>query len=150
MFIDAQNQFSDAQALAASAPSTNVIDLGADRNIGIGDPMCVFLSADVAFDAGSADEVYTIDVETDDNVGFASPEILARRVISALPQIPRAAGVAGFRLPIPIPPDLRCERFLRLNYTLAGTTPSVTVTAQLMPQSMIQADAVYPDGFTIS
>lgn len=150
MFIDAQNQFSDAQALAATAASTNVIDLGVDRNAGIGEPLAVLITVDVAADAGTGDESYTFDLETDDNSGFASPEILVRRVVSALPNIPRASAAAGFKLVLDVPNDLRCDRFLRLNYTLAGTTPSITVTAMLMPKSMIQAEAVYPKGYTIS
>jgi hypothetical protein len=39
MYIDAQNLFSDAQAVTADAVGTNVIDLTIDRSIGNGEPM---------------------------------------------------------------------------------------------------------------
>lgn len=150
MFNDAQHQFSDAQALTVTAVSTNVIDLGVDRNAGIGEPLCVLITVDVAADGTTGDETYKFDLQTDDNVGFASPEILSSRTVSALPEIPRAAAAAGFKLVLDVPNDLRCERFLRMNYTLGGTTPTITVTAQLLPRSMVQAEAVYPRGYTIS
>ena len=44
MILDAQNQFSSAQALTATADSTNVIDLGVAREIGVGEPMCVLIN----------------------------------------------------------------------------------------------------------
>lgn len=150
MILDSQHTFSDAQALTVTVASTNVIDLGIDRNVGIGEPMCVIITVDVAADATTGDETYQFDLETDDNVGFASPLILARRIVSALPNIPRATMAAGFKLVIPVPNDTTAERFLRLNYTLGGTTPLITVTAQLQPQSMIQAEAVFAKGYTIS
>lgn len=150
MFLDAQNLFSDAQALTVTVASTNLIDLGVDRNVGIGEPMCVVITVDVAADATTGDETYQFDLETDDNVGFASPLILARRIVSALPNIPRATMAAGFKLLIPVPNDTTAERFLRLNYTLGGTTPTITVTAFLQPMSMVQAEAVFAKGYTIS
>lgn len=150
MILDSQHTLSDAQALTVTAVSTNIIDLGVDRNLGIGEPMCVLITVDVTADATTGDETYQFDIETDDNSGFASPLILARRIVSALPNIPRATLAAGFKLAIPIPNDTTAERFIRLNYTLGGTTPIITVTAQLQPMSMVQADAVFAKGYTIS
>lgn len=144
MYIDAQQLFSDAQALVATAPSTNIIDLSSDRNIGIGEPMCVAIEVDVAADVADADETYQFDVQTDDNAGFATPTVIASRVVAG------ALLFAGARVAIGIPADLSAERFLRVNYTLGGTTPSITVTAHLQPQNTLQAEAVYPDGYTIS
>jgi hypothetical protein len=150
MIIDAQNLLSDAQALTVTARSTNVIDLGVDRDLGKGEPMAVVVNVDVAADGTTGDETYQFDVETDDNVGFASPEVLVRRIAGALPNIPRAALIAGFRLVLPIPSDGRADRFISVNYTLGGTTPTITVTTHLQPMSMIQAEATYPDNITIS
>ena len=60
--------------------------------------------------------------------------------------------VAGFSFSIPIPPTTlaESEQFLGIRYTLAGTTPTITVSAFLQPMSMIDAYNSYPDGFTIS
>ncbi len=150
MIIDAQQLLSDAQALTVTAPSTNIIDLGVDRDLGKGKGMAVVVNVDVAADGTTGDETYQFDLETDDNAGFASPELILRRIAGALPSIPRARLVAGFRLVLPIPSDPEMERFLRVNYVLGGTTPTITVTTHLQPMDMIQAEAVYPDNITIS
>ena len=67
MFLDAQNLFSDAQALTATAVGTNVIDLSQDRSIGNGEPMGVVFTVDVAADQTTGDEDYTFDVEYSGN-----------------------------------------------------------------------------------
>lgn len=143
MIHDAQNLYSDAQALSATAASTNVIDHGSDRNIGVGEPLAVAITLDVASDGANGDETYVADLETDTVEGFGSPTTIGTVTI------PRGTA-AGTPFVIGVPADTTAQRFTRLNFTLGGTTPSVTVTASLVPQSAIQNDIVYPDGFTIS
>lgn len=141
MFIDAQNLFSDSQALTATAASTNLIDLGVDRDIGVGEPLAVVLTVEVAADATTGNETYQVDVETDDNSSFSSASVIARR-------IPTAAELAlGTVMTIPLPNTN--ERYIRLNYTLGGTTPTVTLSAHLAPLSMVQNNRTYADGFSI-
>jgi hypothetical protein len=137
MYIDKRLQVSAQQALsgAGAAPSTDVIDLGSVRLIGPGDPMWWVIAARV----GLAGTTPTLDikVQTDDNAGFAS----AADVI-AYPQLAAAGFVTGTRIVIPV--TFTNERFLRLLYTLGGTTPSATVDAWLTnqhPQSWLS----YPD-----
>ncbi len=143
MYIDLENQLSDAQALTATADSTNYIDLGVDRDIGKGEPMALVVSVDVAADFTSADETYRFQLETDDNTSFSSSTIVADLTIVA------GSLTAGSVHVIPI--TNTNERYLQGVYTLAGTSPSVTVTAFLQPMSMIQnADVTYASGFTVS
>lgn len=144
MKTDRENQYSGAQALTATAASTDIVDHGADRNIGIGEPMCVLVTVDVAADGTTGDETYTAKVETDDNAAFGSPTTISMEVT-----IPRTA-VAGDKFAIPIPPDTNSERFTRVKYTLGGTTPTLTATARLVPQKFLQNNVVYPKGYTIS
>lgn len=125
MIIDSLIEFSDAQALTATAASTNVIDLGSDRDIGPGRPLWVVVQVDVAADGTTGDETYSVALETDDNSGFSSASSLA--TVS----IPRST-VAGTRFLIGMP--RANERYLRLYYTLAGTTPTVTLSAWLTDQ----------------
>lgn len=139
MFIDNYLLLSDAQALSATGASTNLIDLGSDRDLGKGEPLALVIEVDVAL-AGTT-PTFQAAVQTDDNSGFASATtIITGQQYSALP--------AGSRIVIPLPETN--ERYLCANYTLGGTTPTITVTAHLQPMSMIQAHGVYPDGFTIS
>lgn len=139
-YIDAQNYFSDAQALTVTAASTNLIDHGQDRNIGIGTPLAVVVTVDVAAAGGGT---LTIAVQSDDNSGFASPGTVATTAAIAA-----AALTAGVQLVIPIPPDTATERFTRLNYTLATMT-GITLTAYLAPVDQIQIAPQYAAGVTV-
>lgn len=141
MYIDRQNLFSDAQALTATAASTDVIDLGEERRIGTGEGMVVIVQADVAL-AGTTPTL-AIAIQSDSVENFASPAtVLASATLSAL--------AAGQRVVLPIPAGVATERYIRLNYTLGGTTPTVTLTAALMPENMVQNDYYYADSITIS
>ena len=144
MIIDSQNLFSDAQALTASAASTNLIDLGAENEQGIGEPMAVVMTVDVAADFTTGDETYVFNVEVDALAAFGSAVTAISKTILA------AALTAGSQHIIPIPPDESMERFVRIGYVLAGTTPTLTITAMLMPMSMVQNDKYHLDGITIS
>ena len=143
MILDAQNRYSAAQALTATAVSTDVIDHSSDRNLGHGEPLVVLIKVDVAADAGNSDETYSIALQTDDNVGFSSAATVGTVTIAR-------GAVAGTTVYIPLPPDLSIERFTRLNYTLAGTTPSVTLSSYLVPLSFVDKFATYADAITIS
>lgn len=141
MFTDAQLLLSDAQALTATAASTNLVDLGAtERKLGVGEPMAVVIFCDVAL-AGTT-PTFVATVESDSAAGFGSAAtVIASASYSSI--------AAGSKIVLPIPAG-NTERYLRLNYTLGGTTPTVTVTSIIQPMSMIQNDSVYADGFTIS
>lgn len=143
MYIDALHLFSDSQALTATAASTNVVDLGGDNNVGIGEPMAVVIAVEVAADDTTGDETYSVALQTDDNSSFSSATELGTATIVR-------GTAAGVKFVVGVPADERAERYLRLNYTLGGTTPTVTVSAFLIPQSMVQNYVSYADGFTIS
>lgn len=144
MIIDAQQLYSDAQALTATAVSTNLIDHGIDRNIGIGEPLAVVVIVDVALDRTTGDETYTVTLQTDDNAAFSSATTVAGPVSMT-------TYAAGTKFVIAVPPDTVTERFTRLNYTLGGTTPTGTVTAFLQPLRMVGVgeNVYYADAITI-
>lgn len=157
MKIDAQQLFSDAQAITADAVGTNVIDLGVDRSIGNGEPMCVVFCVDVAADQTTGDEDYTFEVEYASNAAQTTGrQLIGRRVFeSGTPTAPAQDAdllVAGFKFFIPIPPTKlsESERYLGVRYDVTGTTPTITVTAFLQPMSMVEAYDHYPDGLTIT
>jgi len=144
MFIDAQHRFSDAQAVTADAGSTNIIDLGVARNLFDGEPMAVMLTVDVAADGTTTDETYEFQIETDDNAGFSSATDLIAHSIGY------AALTLGSKHILPIPVGAAVERYLRVYYNVGGTSPSITVTADLLPLSMIDKYKAYADNITIS
>lgn len=132
MIIDYNLQFSDAQALTADAASTNVINLGADRDIGPGEEMKIAVTLDVAM--GGTSPTMAVQVQTDDNSGFSSATtVLTSRTISA--------GSAGDVLTMSLP-DTN-EQYVRLYYDLGGTSPTATVSASVVKDA--QQWAAYAD-----
>lgn len=141
MYIDAQLQFSQAQVVTATAVSTNAIDLGKDRNIGIGKPMAILITVgSAAVTAGTL----TIQVQADTTSAFGAPVTAATSVALAT-----ATLVAGFKYIIVLPPDLLTDRWMRLNYVIVTIT-TVTLTAELVALDSIQNEVYYPAGTTIS
>lgn len=158
-YIDAQNLFSDSQAVTTSAVGTNVIDLSVDRSIGNGEPMAVVFNVEVAADQTTGDEDYTFDVEyASDAAQTTGRQLIGRRVFeSGTPGAPAQDAdllVAGFQFVIVVPPTelSESERYIGIRYTTAGTSPTITCSANLKPLSMVDKliDGGYPDGFTIS
>lgn len=136
MYVDSRLEFSRDQALTASGPSQNVIDLGSDRDIGPGRPMWVVIAVTADADHATGDETYAFALQTDDNEAFASPTAIASVAPAA------ASLTAGTHLVIGMP--FANERYLRLNSTLGGTTPGITIDAFLTDQEPSSWQA-YPD-----
>lgn len=143
MILESQLQFSDAQALTATAVSTNVVDLGVDQDIGIGKAMAVVVTVGVAADFTTGDETYKVTVQTDDNDSFSSATTVLDSAVINGDEL-----TAGKKIVLPI--GFANERYLRLNYTLAGTTPTITVDAYLQPLTEIDGYVDYADGYTIT
>ena len=157
MYIDAQSLFSDSQAVTTDAVGTNVIDLSVDRSIGNGEPMCVMFSVIVAADQTSGDEDYAFEVEYASNAAQTTDrQLMGRREFeSGTPTAPAQDAdllVAGFKFFIPIPPTelSESEQFIGIRYDTAGTTPTITVTAALIPMSMVDATNDYATGYAIT
>jgi len=134
MIIDYNLQFSDAQSLTADAASTNVIDLGADRDIGVGEELKIVVTNDVAM--GGTSPTMAVQVQTDDNESFSSATtVLTSRTLSS--------SAAGDSLVIGLP-DTN-ERYVRLYFDLGGTSPTATVSASIVKDAQAwsaHADAV--------
>lgn len=134
MIFSAEQIFSDDQALTASAASTNLIDLGATgtvlgapaalvRDIGKGNPIPIVIQLTVA--AGGTSPTIQVAVQVDDNASFSSATTVATSNTLS-------GGVAGDKLSINWVPQGTNERYVRLNYTLGGTSPTYTVTAGIV------------------
>lgn len=153
MILDAFTQLSSAQALTASAASEDYISLQNPRDIGLGEPMAVVINWRVA--AGGTSPTFAAAVQVDDNTGFSSATtVVTSKTLSGTTAMP-----AGAQLVIPLPslseiistsPSAAENTYLRLNYTLGGTSPTMTVDAQIVPMSMIQNYRAYADAITIS
>ncbi len=156
MYIDDQLLFSDAQAITADATGTNVVDLGVSRALGVGEPMAVLFTVDVAADQTTGDEDYEFEVE----YASAAAQDAGQQQIGSLifesgtpgaPALNADLLVAGFQFAISIP-HIKSgvqNRYLGVRYDVTGTSPTVTITAALMPLSMIQGEVVYAKNYAI-
>lgn len=131
MLLDGETQFSNRQAITTTAVSTNIIDLGATgtranntspltRDIG-GWVEDLLIQVTQDFAGGTSVQVQ---MQTDDNVAFASPTVVAQTAA-----IPVASLKAGYRFPLSGFPVGTSERFVRLNYVVAGTMTAGSITA---------------------
>lgn len=144
MFLDNQLLLSDAQAFSASGASTNVIDIGsAVRNLPVGEPLALVITVDTAADITTGDETYTFAARTSAAAALTSPTDIASKTIAA------ASLTAGSVHVIPLGTPMAL-RYLGMYATLGGTTPSVTVTASIVPLNMVQQYQSYAKGYTIS
>lgn len=117
MLLDKQNEFSDSQAVTASAISTNVIDTLANTtltDLGEGEPIYLVIAATVAATAAGAATV-TFTLESDSTADLAtSPTVHFSTAVIGKAALTAGAPVAIVALPI----DLY-ERFVGVRYTVA-------------------------------
>lgn len=126
MDLDTQNLFSDRQAITASGPSTNVIDLGAagtprwapkalGRDLGRGRKVPLLIQVVEDFNNLTS---LKIDLQTSNVETFSSVDTLASQTMAL------ADLVAGAR---PSFDELQpgVKRYVRLYYTVTGTAPTV-------------------------
>ena len=77
MILDTQLEFSDAQAVTATAVSTNVVDLSSVRDIGVGEELYIRIGVVVAMTDAGSDSTIAVTLETDDAAAF--PCLITRR-----------------------------------------------------------------------
>jgi len=151
MIIDALLTLSDAQALTGTAFSTNTVDLGnvtPKNDIGNGEPMEVTITVDTGADYTTTDETYEFRFVQSVNADLSSEDNLESRIISAA----SSALAAGTVIHLPIPSGAITKRYIGVKYVLGGTTPSITVTSEIQPVAMANANKNfgYATGFTVA
>lgn len=115
MILDSTLKFSADQAVTDTAVSTNVIDLGVSgRDIGIGENVPLRVSVTESFATLTS---LTVAVETSDTENFASSEVVIQTG-----EVPVASLVNGYVFNINEVPKGVVGRYMRLNYTVTGTT----------------------------
>lgn len=122
MILDKTLEFSDAQAITATAASTNVIDLGATgtpfggvaltRNLGIGPEIPVSVRVVTSFATLTS---LTVAVQT-------SPDNSTWTTIESGRVVPVAELIAGHQFSVPCCLEEGVKvRYVRLNYTVTGS-----------------------------
>lgn len=153
MIHDTQLLFSDAQALTATAVSTNVVDLGIARDIGTGDPLYLVVILDVALTDAGSDSTIAVTLQGGATAGATT----ASQVLFTIPAVATAGSIFVSRLS---PAGLSAARaltttnplsyrFIQLTYTVAnGNLTTGTVTAFVTTN--IEQLPTYATGITIA
>lgn len=112
MILDKHNSVSIEQAVTAAAGSTDYIDLGTPRDIGLSEPLAMAITCTETTASAGASTVQ-FQLQCDDNPSFSSPKTVVETAA-----IPKATLVAGYQLFLPLPVGLN-ERYVRLYYNVA-------------------------------
>lgn len=127
--LDKFLQYSDKQAITATAVSTNVVDAGATKNVaigrdlGAGTPLYLFINVSQTFTAAGAATLTATLQDSADNATFADVASLGPFSLAQL-----VAG-KGFNVGLPIP----TRRYTRVNYTVAtGPMTAGIVSAHIV------------------
>lgn len=140
MFIDDTLLFSDAQAVTATAVSSNIVNTSVARDLGNGNPLYVVIAVTTTFTNTGTVEVAL----QGDSTSTISPDGTHDLGVLA------AGSLAGRVYVFPIPPALAAAgyQYLQLNYTVSGTVSAGNVTSFIA--SGYHSVAVYADNTTIS
>lgn len=119
MIFDMQTLFSDAQAITATAVSTNVVQIGhavnAPGDAGAGGAIPMLIQVVEDFNTLTSLDVA---VQVDSTEGFGSPKTVM--TVNVL----LADLVAGKQIAPQYVPQGADEAFMRLNFTVVGTPPT--------------------------
>jgi len=144
MIHDAQNLFSDEQAVTSAAGSTNTLDLGILRDIGTGETLYVVVIVDVAMTDDSSNSTLAVALEGDSTTSF-TPD--GTQTLFTFP----ATSAIGTKKIAKLDPssDPLQYRYIRLKYTPAnGDLSTGTFTAFVTKD--IDQYLYYADNITIS
>ena len=148
MVTDRNLLLADAQAITADAATTDTIALGkTGLDVAIGETLALVFQVDVAADYTTGDETYAFEVRTATNAnGTTGAVTLSKSAALAGNTLP-----VGKRIVLPIPPQAISATATHLAgfVDVTGTTPTITVTAFVLPLSMVQGDVYYASGYTV-
>lgn len=142
MYVDSLLLFSDAQAVTASAASTNVIDLKNARDIGTGEDLYVVCLLDVAMTDSGSDSTVAVSLEGDSTTTFTPDSTKALFTFAAT----SAAGTVKYAK---ISPDDIALQYAQLRYTVAGGDLSTGSFTAFITKDISKYTA-YAAGYTVS
>ena len=155
MYVDSQELFSDAQAVTATAISTNVLDLNGatgtnvplTQDIGVGEEATylMVMTTTTITDTGS-DATLTVTLESDSTANLATAPVVHFSTGALAFATYATAGTIIVQTPLPLGDY---KRYLGVRYTVAaGPFTAGAITAFLATD--IQRQKYYASGFTVA
>ncbi len=155
MVLDKLLEFSDSQgAIAATAISTNVVDLGATptlRDLGVGEQVWFVVQVDVTGTGAGTLQISLVSggdvaLQTTPVTHYASPlfvgtDMVAGKDLVAI-KLPSSGSLGATYIASP-----NYKRYLGVQYTIASTVGAVKLSAFLVKD--YQKNVSYPSGFTV-
>ncbi len=143
MIRDKLLQFSSAQAVTASAESTDYLDLGSAREANDNGLIELITRVHTAFVTGNS-AVLTVALQADNDAAFGTPTT----VLQSAAAIAAATLVAGYEpLRVRVPRLIVPERYVRLYYTVGtGSFSAGKIDAELVLDR--QANIAYPRAYS--
>lgn len=150
MITDALLQLSNAQAVTASAVSTNTIDLGVARDVGNGEPLEVDITVDTTVTAAGAATV-NFQVISSAAAALTSPNVIAQTDAIGKAELPAGRQPIRIRISPHVLASLPIgQRYLGVQYTVAtGPLTAGAFTANVVRDGQDVA-VYYPSGFTVA
>lgn len=149
MYLDAQNLVSNAQAVTATAVSTNTIDLSQARDVGAGEELAFSVTVDESFATATS---VTVEVITSAAADLSSPTVIGSTGALLIAQL--TAGRRPIELAVPRSVLLAQpigQRYLGLRYTIGGSNATAgKFTAGIHALSFQDIGKNYPVGYTIT
>lgn len=154
MYVDTQLEFSDSQAVTATALSTNVVDLITTTT---GGATLTSLSPNTSMDVGQGEVVYLVVVA---NAAFggtgtitatletsAAAAITGATVVASSAAVTATSITAGYPLLVTKLPNADYLRYIGVRYTCSGTPSGGTFDAFLTKD--VQRAKIYKSAFTV-
>ena len=151
MILDLNLEFDPSTAITTTRDSTNIIDLGNPRDLGVGTPLVVMLFVTQAFvSAGGATLAVSVRGSAD-NVTYY--DLIDTQAFSVAKLNTSGTGVQEIALPmksIDMPNNV-FPRYLKLVYTVAVSSFSAgKIQAELVQGHDNEIQGQYPSGFTVA
>lgn len=145
MYVDAFGLVSDSQAVTVTAFSTHTIDLSnvtPKRDVAVGEEIGFAVAIEVAADFTTTDETYVLQAVQSANANLSSPDVVGAVTLTSAN---RAIGSLVF-----VPLSDITKRYLGMQFTVGGTTPTVTVSAWLTSRRLFsKAHTYYARAYTV-
>lgn len=148
MITDALLQLSNAQAVTASAVSTNTIDLGLARDVGAGEPLYAVVTVDENFATATS---VTINVIISANADLSSADILAST--QAIPIANLTAGRKPIVMEVPsavLVANPVGKRYLGVSYTIGGSNATAGKFTTNIVRDVQDVSKLYSSGYTVA
>lgn len=140
MITDSALQFSSAQAITATAISTNVVDLTLNRNIGVGEDLYVGVVVVTAFTDSGSDSTVAVQVVG----GSTTSPATVRQTVGTF----AALSAVGVSLVAKLQPNVIIDRYIALNYVVANGSLTTGALTSFLTHD-IDAFTAYASGFLI-